>query len=242
MRRAVLMLATFGLALAGCSSHHCDGGTLTVYWDGQNGSGFVSTGGVLQGCDAAGVATLDISINGAVVASQAPCHGPNADGITLTNFGNETVAVQLDAYDSQGNLLYQDVSNVDTAYCRDTVFDAPLSAVAAPMNLEYLLPVSQCPPGAYVWLSLVDTTDQKQLDLVDQGNTPTAIACGNPDPIVYSNALYANYRLDWIQVVQWDGGSGYTSLYEYCTPTYFTHSAPNDTLSVTLQTATTGCP
>jgi hypothetical protein len=239
MRRAVLMLATFGLALTGCYSRHYDQpaacapvGTLTVYWQVPQG-GFVSPAGALQACDAAGVAYVDVSVNG-VSTGKHPCHGPRADGIQLTGFTDETVKVQADAYDAQGNLLFQDVRNVTTAYCYDTTVDVQLAAVAAPLLVSYALPVPTCPANSFVWLSLVDVTGNVQYDLVDLNNTPNDLPCGVQNPIVYPKALYGQYRLDFMQVVQWNGSS-YESRYQYCAPTTFNHVAPNDQLSVTLQ-------
>ena len=148
MRRAILLLATFGLALSGCRSRCDNGGTLTLFWQNPQG-GFTDASGQLLSCDQAGVSTVDVSVNG-TLAGHFPCHGPSSDGITLTGFfDNETVSVQLDAFDASNNLLYQDVRSTSTASCGNATLDVTLAAVQAPFRISYALPGGICPADSY---------------------------------------------------------------------------------------------
>lgn len=242
MRRAILLLATFGLALSGCRSRCDNGGTLTVFWQNPQG-GFTTTTGQLLSCDAAGVSTVDVSVNGSL-AGHFPCHGPSSDGITLTGFfNNETVSVQVDAFDASNNLLYQDVRSTSTAACGNVALDVTLAAVQAPFQISYALPGGiACPPSSFVWLSLVDVTGNVQLDLVDGSHSPTAIPCSTV--LTYDKALFGQYRLDFIQVVQPTGNplAPFVAAYQFCSPLTFDHQAANDVFIVpTLFSASVSC-
>ena len=240
MRRALLLLSTFGLALSGCGSH-CDNGTLTLFWQKPQG-GFTTATGQLLSCDEAGVSTVDVSVNGSL-AGHFPCHGPSSDGITLTGFFNETVSVQVDAFDASHNLLYQDVRSTSTARCGNVALDVTLAAVQAPFQISYALPGGiACPPNSFVWLSLVDVTGNVQFDLVDANNTPRALPCGTV--LTYDKALFGQYRLDFIQVVQSTGvpATPFVAAFEFCTPLNFDHQAANDVFIVpTLLSASGFC-
>ena len=241
MTRAILLLATFGLAVSGCG-RHCNDGTLTLFWQKPQG-GFTTATGQLLSCDEAGVSTVDVSVNG-VLAGTFPCHGPSSDGITLTGFFNETVSVQVDAFDASNNLLYQDVRTTSTAACGNIALDVTLAAVQAPFQISYALPGGiACPPSSFIWLSLVDVTGNVQFDLVDANNTPTAIPCDNTD-LIYDKALFGQYRLDFIQVVQPTGNplTPFVARYEFCSPLNFNHQASGDVFIVpTLFSASGFC-
>lgn len=241
MRRALLLLCTLGLALSGCRSRCDNGGTLTLFWQNPQG-GFTDASGQLLSCDQAGVSTLDVSVNGTFLGT-FPCHGPSSDGILLTGFFNQTVTVQLDAFDASNNLLYQDVRSTSTAACGNVSLDVTLAAVQAPFQISYALPGGiACPPSSFVWLSLVDVTGNVQFDLVDANNSPTAIPCGTV--LTYDKALFGQYRLDFIQVVQSTGvpATPFVSLYQFCSPLNFNHQAANDDFIVpTLISSSVSC-
>ena len=244
MRRAILIFATFGLALSGCGSHCNNGGTLTLFWQNPRG-GFTDASGQLLSCDQAGVSTVDVTVNG-TLAGHFPCHGPSSDGITLTGFFNgETVSVQVDAFDASDNFLYSDgPRSISTAACGNVARDVTLDAVQAPFQISYALPGGvACTPNSFIWLSLVDVTGNVQFDLVDANNTPFAIPCDNTD-ITYDKALFGQYRLDFIQVVQQTGNplAPFFAQYQFCQPLSFDHQAANDLFIVpTLFSATGPC-
>ncbi|SRR6266568_4506852 len=239
MRRAILLLCTFGLALSGCGSRCDNGGTLTLFWQTPQG-GFTTATGQLLSCDAAGVSTVDVSVNG-TLAGHFPCHGPSSDGVTLTGFFNETVSVQLDAFDASHNLLYQDARTTSTAACGNVVLDVTLAAVQAPFQISYALPGGiACPPSSFVWLSLFDVTGNVQFDLVDANHSPTALPCGTV--LTYDKALFGQYRLDFIQVVQqtFNPSTPFVALYQDCSPLIFAHQAANDVFIVPTLLLPTG--
>ncbi|HYS79593.1 MAG TPA: hypothetical protein VEM76_02725 [Anaeromyxobacteraceae bacterium] len=242
MRRALLLLCTFGLALSGCRSRCDNGGTLTLFWQKPQG-GFTTATGQLLSCDEAGVSTVDVTVNGSF-AGHFPCHGPSSDGITLTGFFGENVSVLVDAFDASNNLLYEDgPRSTSTASCGNVALDVTLGAVQAPFQISYALPGGiACPANSFVWLSLVDVTGNVQFDLVDQNNTPTAIPCGTV--LTYDKALFGQYRLDFIQVVQPTGipSTPFVSLYQFCQPLNFNHQAANDDFIVpTLISSSVSC-
>lgn len=231
MRRAILLLAALAAGASGCSSNsRCDvGGTLTLYWQPPQG-GFTTATGQLLGCDAAGVATVDVTVNG-TSAGTFNCHGPSADGIQLTGFGDETVSIQLDAFDASNRHLYQEVTRASTALCADTLVDANLTALAGDLTVGYQFTDSfSCTANTFIWYTLLDVAQNQVVDEVGPSSTnPQAIPCGSA--ITLSALPFGRYTVTRIQEVQLVSNT-YQTFHATCSPQTFDHLAAGETQTV----------
>ena len=233
MRRAILLLAALAAGTSGCSSDNCpNGGTLTVYWQPQRG-GFTTAAGQLLGCDAAGVSDLDVSINGQVIASHVPCHGPNADGVQLFGFGDEVVTVQIDAYDASNRHLYQVIiPSQSTVLCADTVVDATLPALTGDLTVGYQFTDSfSCTANTFIWYTLLDVTRNQVVDEVGPSSAnPQAIPCGSV--ITLSALPFGAYTVTRIQEVQFTPPNNYVTFHATCSAQSFDHVTAGETQTV----------
>ena len=207
MRRAILLLAALAAGTSGCSSDNCpNGGTLTVYWQPPQG-GFTTATGQLLGCDAAGVSTVAVSINGGA-ASSFSCHGPNADGVQITGFGDEAVNVQVDAYDASNRHLFQDVTSTTTAFCANTVLDANLAALTGDMTAYTTFgPYTTCAQAgvASIYYSLYDANGAVY--------SSATIPCTDPSPgFVIPSVDFGQYRFRFVQGLDSHG----VAIYDLC--------------------------
>jgi hypothetical protein len=210
MRRAILLLAAVVAGASGCSNECNYGGTLTIYWQPPQG-GFVTSSGDLLGCDDAGVSTVDVTINGSLVDT-FNCHASqNADGIQLTGFGDETVNVQLDAYSSSNEHLYQAVTSTTTTYCASRVLDVKLSSLKAEMNVAYsftsgsggcVTPSTNAYSTTFIWYRLVDSNGTL-VSAANSSQNATAIPCSaNRTFTVQDLPLNKYYAVNGIEEVE----------------------------------------
>ena len=207
MKRAILFLAT-ALIGTGCG-RRCDFPTLTVYWS------FQSSGAPLD-CSQAGVATMNILIDGqAVDTSQTgpiPCDfGDGVEGATLTGFTSGTYSVELDGLDASGHTLYTDTQNVSVSACGDTQLNATLAPVTVPagnLNVAYSFaaggscttPSSQSPYATtFIWYELVDANGNV-VSASDLATDPKANPCSTTTPtFVIPNLPFGTYTLKGIE-------------------------------------------
>lgn len=243
MKRAILLLATALLGVAGCTSHPCDNrDDLIVDW-----SAFTDASGNTFACTdpRSGVASVQVFIDDVaqfpspVACIPFPNQSPRP-AVTLAAFTPGTYKVEVQAYDANGTLLYDDVANQTIApTCGGTQFNARMTAVQGPLDLAYTLPVPQCPPNSFVWFSLTALSPGVQSLVIDGLHNPQGFPCGNPYPLPI-DAPFGTYRLDFIQVVQ-ASGAVFTAQYENCAPGITVNHVQSDQIPVALSAATTGC-
>ncbi|GEJ55618.1 hypothetical protein AMYX_03590 [Anaeromyxobacter diazotrophicus] len=234
MKRAILLFAALSAGVGGCYSRPLPEtcgvpGTLTLYW--QNPQGGFQANGQLFGCDSGGVASVQVSVNGAV-QGVFPCHGPAADGIQLTGYGDERVSVQLDAYDASSHHLYQQVQTVNTTACADTLVDARLPALAGDLTVGYQFTDSPtCAANTYIWYTLLDATRNEVIDEVGPASlNPKAIPCSSV--IALQAVPFGHYTVTRIQEIQYTSATTYVSLHDTCSPQSFDHLLPGETQTV----------
>jgi hypothetical protein len=237
MKRAILLLATALLGTSGCTSHPCDRTSIAVQWL------FIDAAGGQHGCSDSGTAVVHVFLDGTPQFDQTgntnfTC-GTFENGVILTDFRGGQHALQIDALDQNGTLLYQDQRTFTANSCGASPnLPVDVVAVQGPLDLAYTLPVPQCPPGSFVWFSLTGLSPGTATFVVDGLHTPEAFPCGNPYPLPI-DAPFGQYRLDFIQVVQ-PGTTTFNSVYENCTAQAVNHLG-SDQVPVALSASTTGC-
>lgn len=247
MRRVILILAAAVLGVGGCRERHHDGCDFTTM---ELDLTFINAAGAAVSCASSGTAYYRVFIDGASVTDNAgnPIDYACADGNVVDVVDVATgvpQSVQVDAYDVSGNLLYQFLQdNVTLQGCGVNVVAADLPWVRGAMSFGYSLPGgNQCPVGpvgSFVWFSIFNVTDNVVFATVDGYNHPTDWPCGTQ--LTFPDAVFAEYRLDFIEIVTPIGGSTYQVDFEDCTPRLFQHFAANDVFDMpTLAPASASC-
>jgi hypothetical protein len=232
MTRAFLLLPLAALA-SGCyssSSRYCD---VSVYWTPgppPNG-GFQVPGLVAAGfppqldCSAAGVSTIQVFVNN-VPSSNWPC---TTNGVTIS-LREGTNSVQIDGYDSLGNLKYSS-GPVGVNACLDGAVGIFSQGVDDTLGIDYAFTdAANCQAGSQItW------------DLRSGLATPFdagSIACGGPNPFLVNGgaAVPAGvYTLVNVAEVV-----GTTSYHAYCNATPVVHAGP-ETLLVDMAPSDATC-
>ena len=234
MTRAFLLLPLAAL-VSGCySSSPCYGGYLNAYWTPgppPNG-GFVVPGLVAAGfpaqldCATAGVATVEFFVNG-VHDSTWPC---TTGGVSVSIASGGTYSVQVDGYDSVGNLKYSS-GPVAVDACGDTNVGVFPQGVGGTLGIDY----------AFTDLAACQAGSQITWDLRSGLATPFdggSIACGGTNPFLVNGgaAVPAGvYTLVNVAEVV-----GTTSFHAYCNATPVVHAGP-ESLLVDMAPSTGTC-
>lgn len=237
MKRAILLLTTALLGLSGCRD--CLN-TITVQW------AFKDAAGNLLDCSQASVATAHVFLDGRAQFDQfgstefTCAQFPN--GVILTDYPGGTHLLQIDALDQNGNLLYQFHDNISARNCGDTTLPIDVPAVVGPLDINYRLPVAQCPVSSFVWFSITDLSTQQPAIVIDGLHTPEQFPCGQTIPLPL-DVPFGDYRLDFIQIVQKTSNiiTPYVAVYQNCTPGLTVHHTGVDLFDVTLASATSTC-
>lgn len=213
-------LLALPLLLAACGDP-CAAPALTVSWRFDLADGTRDAT-----CAAAGVATLDVWIDGEPAGSGVACAQGAA---TFTGLAAGVHNVTIQGYDAAGGLVNRDWLGAAVEACGET------RAVARPgqgdLHVAYDTTTGLCydpnvpvDPGAepisgYMWYRLTDTTTGVVVSQV-------AGASSDADKIFYpcSRAMtfrvpYGIYELAWIQDVALPLSATPYPIYQYCTPT-----------------------
>jgi hypothetical protein len=256
MKRAILLLATALVGVAGCTSRPCNSEfDLNVFWP-----RFTDAAGNTFACTDArsGVAGIQVFIDGnpqlldnlnrpAPVAC-VPFPG-RPQGITLLAFAPGTYQVEVQAYDANGNLLYDDQAAVPIrATCGGTDFNANMVAVAADMTVAVNLPGGACATptsqsafsSTFLWYELRDQSGN-----VFATSSPTVdsqqIPCTSSHAILFSAAPFGRYTLTRIQEVELEFGGTFVVRSFNCAATSFQHAQLNDGVTVPLTGGNVNC-
>jgi hypothetical protein len=235
MTRAFLLLPLAALASGCYSSSPCYSGYLNAYWTPgpPPTAGFVVPGLVAAGfpaqldCATAGVTTVEFFVNG-VHDSTWPC---TTGGVSVAIASGGNYSVQVDGYDSVGNLKYSSGPvAVSASGCGDTNVGVFPQGVDGTLGIDYaFVPAASCQAGSdIVWdLRSGLSTAFDSGSIVCGGTNPFLVAGGAQVPAgVYT-------LLNVAEVV------GTTSFHAFCGAP-FPHAGP-ETLVVDMPAPTATC-
>jgi hypothetical protein len=184
MKRLALVLAA-GAFGTGCYAPPPCSPSASIDWRYDPGSatgGFLpATGPVLQTCAAAGVASVAVRVNGAIVGTfacdlGAPAVVPLVDGVN---------DVSVEGRDVAGTILFRHRFPITTSSC-----DSQGAFVAQPgegtVSLAYsFFPTNVCYQLAqsYIWIRVWD--DLAGVIAADSSSDPIANACGSANPFTF---------------------------------------------------------
>jgi hypothetical protein len=248
MRRAILLLATFGLALSGCSRRN-DPGSLTFYWSFQDAGGAIAGDFTVRnpGCDIAGVDSVDITVGG--VTSTENCVQSNgAPGVTITGFLQGPIQYGVDGF--RGNERVFTTSGVVNARSNaDVSTDLTLTPID-PQSLVVDFNVlnttgttsTQCVFNGQPIVGLLYELQDASGNIVSSTDVPgsggTVKQPINCDPNTFGFSIagvpLGNYRLRYLTAVSAVGG-----VVQVCSQPIFHGGFP---AVVQLMTALSTCP
>jgi hypothetical protein len=195
MTRAFLLLPLAALASGCYSSNPCYAGYLNVYWTpgpspnaGFEVPGLVAAGFPSElGCAAAGVSGVQVFVGGLI----APCSGGagfcvdantwlcSTGGVSVAIGSGGTYAVQVDAYDANGNLKYTSGPVAASASnCGDSAVGIFSQGVDGTLDIPYAFADggNACAGASNLWFQV--TSGGAVYDFVDDTSpNPAAIAC-----------------------------------------------------------------
>ncbi len=249
MKRLVL-LAAAALLGSGCIVHndHCNAPTLTVEWN-----GFTGGDGVARGCTAAGVANVDIYMDGTFVSTW-PC---TDGGALITNVASGTYTLTVEGIESGGRIAYRDEFSATAGSCGDRLYQAQPAEGWVDVNYAFQgggSCVGSLSNPSFMWFSVFDQVANGVAAEVSE-KTPgaeTQYWCGvyanNPDPSLAAHALFfplpaGTFTMRWIEERQPTS----TVVGASCTPFDFTvpggttTTIPDLSSPVTLADTSTAC-
>jgi hypothetical protein len=200
------------LAGTGCGSSSCDQ-TLTIPWQLTDPSGHVWS------CANAGVAFVDVYVNGVLQVNAAPCSNASA---TIFGVPNDTHEVVVEGLDAGLHILDRD-EFITSAGCGG--FTYPASAGEGVLNLDYhFTPADACGGATSMWYRVTDVIANQVIDEIgsSSGSDAASAACsvaGGNDVLGYTGlgtVPYGTYRLDYIEEVDSPLSSPLV-LYQDCT-------------------------
>jgi hypothetical protein len=213
MKRLALVLAA-ALMGTGCivMDDHLDActGTVSLDWDFQRWDGSVPTGTVGQVCIAAGVAYVDVFMDGALVDRFNCSDG----GVVVTGVSSGQYVFTVEGLDATAAILYRDEVGVDARRCVDPLVHARPSQ--GTVVVDYSLPGNACYGGpTYMSLQVWDDAAGQVafFEPPTSGDACTTVAASKPEYVLPAGA----FTLDWIHEMLDVGGGAYTVKRRDCT-------------------------
>jgi hypothetical protein len=260
IRSAVCVAASAALVACSGSSHStpppidpgppCAPRTLTVEW-----SGFTGGDGYARGCVAAGVASVDVYLDGAYVSTW-PC---TDGGAVITGVASGAHSLDVEGLESSGRIAYRDELPATVGSCGDSLYQA--APAEGFVDVNYAFPyggscVGTLATPSYMWFSVFDQVagavaaevSERTLPVADQKLYWCGVYANDPDPAVAAHALFfplpaGTYRMRWIEERQPTS----TVVGAACTPFDFTVAGgttttiPGASTPVTLANTSTAC-
>ena len=237
MRRLALLLAA-SLMGTGCvvsddSTHAtpCYPSTITARWP----SFLLANGAVTTSCATAGVAGVDVYLNGGLV-QRVSC---GAGGLTITTPPAGSSVLTIEGVDSAGTILLRDELNVTPGACGDVIVDA--QPAEGTLELAYsFTPTDVCTAGgSYMWFSVYDEIVGDVTAVADETANTTRYVCGD---LIRFPMPAGPYRLLRTEEVVPSGGT-YLASAVNCNQTSFSVGRASDAIvNVALADSSTLCP
>jgi len=210
-----LLLAVPTLALAAACAEPCTAPTLTVAWR------FTLPGGAHDvRCPEAGVSTVDLWLDGALVGDGMAC---DQGAATFTGVAAGTHAYTMRGYGADGSVRYQTWGELAADSCGET--RVTVTPGAGTLRVAYPTSTGRCSTDAaptdygYVWYQLLDRTTGQVVSTVNGAVTPALLQCALGDDAWFELPVaWGLYRLRWIQVVTFPLSSNPTPIFQYCPP------------------------
>ncbi len=250
MRRALLILATFGLALSGCYSTPRDPGTLTFYWSFQDRGGAVAGDytAAHPGCSTAGVDSIDVTVGG-VTSTESCVQSNGVPGVTVAGFSQGPYHYTVDGF--RGNeRVFTTSGDVNARWNADVSTDLTLTPID-PQSLVVYFDVlnfngttsTQCVFNGQPISGMLYELQDAFGNVVSSTDVPgTGGAVKQPincDPSTFGFSIpdlsLGNYRLRYLTAVRADGGG----VVQVCSQPIFHGGFP---AVVQLTTALSTCP
>lgn len=248
-----IALAAPVLALAAACAEPCTAPALTTSWR------FTLADGTREaGCLAAGVATVNLWIDGQAVGLGMAC---DQGAATFAGLAAGDHAFTMQGVSSGGAVRYQTWGSLTVDGCGETrVLIEPgagvlrLAYTTAGATVNGLCYAEGDPEQTlgYVWYRLLDRTTGAVASSVNQAASATLLPCRTgADGQVNVPLPWGLYRLSWIQVVTFPLATNPTPIYQACPPTQPAGGADLDvslvqsgvtSLPVTLSTPVATCP
>lgn len=199
MRRLALLLATSVMG-TGCivddNHNDCSGfGSVTVEWPQFQ----LADGSVTSRCDVAGVAGIDVFLNGQPVQTRFNCFD---GGATIINVQSGTHLLTVEGVDSAGRILLRDEVQIGADRCNDRLVQVRPSEGFVELAYSFVNNGTCITPGpSYLWFSIFDQVANATTVQIDEASPfldQTLYACGDQRGIVFALPTGA-YDLDWIE-------------------------------------------
>jgi len=203
---ALTAAAAAALLGSGCISSHCRDGSLTIDWQ------LVGPAGLDLSCTAAGVAYVDVWVDGTLRVDRARCLDGTA---TLLNVSDGAHTVTVEGLDAALVIIDRDEFSANVS-CGDSAYLATPGEIT--LKLTYgLSPVDQCDANGFVWYEVTDLIANAPISSITSASVAadkTRFTCG--DPIAFQ-VPWGRYRVKWIAEVV-DPLTAPVVQHQQCTP------------------------
>lgn len=214
MRTLALALSAAVLG-TGCfvgTDDGCDPRTITVEW-----STFLTGDGARLGCTAAGVAFVDIYMDGTLVESW----NCGDQGALITDVQPGSYLLTVEGVESNGRIAFRDEQQIDAGACGGRL----MRAVPAEgfVELEYAFsPSNVCADDpSYLWFQVFDEVAGGVTAAVDAASpTVDKVRYLCPDALIFPLPA-GPHTLDWMQEMVQTGPGAFAVTGAQCSPTGF---------------------
>jgi hypothetical protein len=168
MNRFAVLLVAAGALSTGCggggSSNHC-ARTVSIGWP-----NFLLESGAVQGCNLAGVTTVEVFVDGTSVG-KFPCSNGGVDVTGVDSARTFTV----EGLDGAGTIILRDEVTAGGTCANVLVNTQPAEGT---FTLDYhFTPTDVCTTGSVIWFALKDNISGDVI-AVDESHNPNTYACG----------------------------------------------------------------
>ena len=212
----------------------CSTGSLNISWQ------LVDASGAVRSCSGAGVAFVDVYVDGTRQVDAVPCGGGSA---TLTFVPNGSHSITVEGLDASLQIVDRDQFTAQTGCGNNPVLATVGEGL---LNLDYVFaPTNACGSGAtYLWFQVTDLVTNMVISAITSQSSDTdkvTAPCSTSNGFTFSVPL-GRYRLDWIGEIAGPYASPPTLLYQDCSPSSVSVTGPGTFLLPATLTNASGQP